>query len=385
MSRLTSQRDRQVLRQIRLLFLVNGFAIGGGEIKLLELVGEIVRKQAEKFHVMVCSVGQGGPLQKDFEALGIRTEVYPKKGPYDISLVWKVARLMRQERIDMVQTTLFYADVIGTLAARMAGVKHVVSWEAITEPYRRKHLLAYRLASKWFAVSVAVSEAIRRKVMDERHVPPRKAVTIHYGVDPRRFRPGKSHSLRKELGLGRKQKILGTVARLTTQKGHCYLIEAASRIVEAYPEAHFVFAGDGPLRSELESQTRRVGLEDHIHFLGFRTDVRELMNDFDVFILPSLWEGLPNVVLEVMACGKPVVATAVDGTPEAVVHGQTGFLVPPRNPEALADAVIDILADERQLKAMGMRGRERIVQAFSLNKQIDAFVNLYEKLVLSLE
>ena len=245
--------------------------------------------------------------------------------------------------------------------------------------------MAYRLASKWFAVSVAVSEAIRRKVMDERHVPSHKAVTIHYGVDPQRFRPGQSHSLRKELGLGKKQKILGTVARLTTQKGHCYLIEAAPRIVEAYPEAHFVFAGDGPLRSELESQTRRVGLEDHVHFLGFRSDVRELMNDFDVFILPSLWEGLPNVVLEVMACGKPVVATSVDGTPEAVVHGQTGLLVPPRDTVALASAVIDILADGRKLKTMGMRGRKRVEETFSLKKQIDAFVNLYEKLVLSLE
>jgi glycosyltransferase involved in cell wall biosynthesis len=109
------------------------------------------------------------------------------------------------------------------------------------------------------------------------------------------------------------------------------------------------------------------------------------MSEFDVFVLPSLWEGLPNVVLEVMACGKPVVATAVDGTPEAVVDGETGLLVPPRDPKALAEAIIKLLGDEKNIKTMGMKGRERVEQTFSLETQIDRFVELYEKLYLSSE
>ena len=369
--------------RIRLLFLVNGFAIGGGELKLLELAKELLRRYSERFAVVVCSVGQGGPLQKEFEALDVRTEVFEKKGKYDISLIGKVARLIREENIDVVQTTLFYADVIGTLAARMAGKIPVVSWEAITEPYRKKHLLAYWLASRWFSVSVAVSDAIRRQVIEERRVSPDKAMTIHYGVDTEKFHPMHRNVLRKEIGLNRKEKILGTVARLAEQKGHCYLLDAAPSILQEHPDVHFVFAGDGPLRSELESQTCRNNLNGHVHFLGFRSDVRELMSEFDVFVLPSLWEGLPNVVLEVMACGKPVVATAVDGTPEAIVDGETGLLVPPRDPKALAEAIIKLLGDEKNIKTMGIKGRERVEQSFSLETQIDRFVELYEKLYLS--
>jgi glycosyltransferase involved in cell wall biosynthesis len=371
----------RVLRPVRILFVVNGFAPGGGELKLLELVSELKRRYGSGYRAVVAAVGQSGPLREAFEGVADRTVVLPKKHPYDLSQVAGLFRLIRKERTDLVQTTLFYADVIGTLAARLAGVKRIVSWEAVTQPYGAKQMTAYRLAAKGYAVSVSVSEAIRRQVRRERRVPEFKTRTIRYGVDDRKFRPVFGDSCRKDLGLSRDQLVFGTVARLTAQKGHRFLLEAMPKIIRECPDAVFVFAGDGPLRKSLESAAVSLGVDRNVRFLGFRNDVVRLMAAFDAFVLPSLYEGLPNAVLEAMACGKPVIATSVDGTPEAVVHGETGWLVPPRDPSALADAILRFCRHRGLMKKLGRKGRIRAVQAFGINRQISAFDELYRNLV----
>jgi len=368
------------LRRRRILFVVNGFSIGGGELKLLELVREISKKHAECFQCTVCSVGIDGLLRDQFESLGIRTEVFLKSGPYDVSQIFKVARLIREERIDIVQTTLFYADVIGTYAAVLAGVHCIISWEAVTQPYAIKHLFAYRLASEWFSMSVAVSHAIQNQVMRSRHVPASKACTIQYGVDTNRFHPGKNEHLRKLLKIKKNDIVIGTVARLTEQKGHRYLIPAMPKIVKAHPNVHFLFIGDGPLSEQLSDQAESLGVRKFIHFLGFREDVPLLLRGFDLFVLPSLYEGLPNVVLEAMASGLPVIATSVDGTPEAVVHRETGFLVPPCQPEPLERVILDLLNNRHQMKQMGKAGRKRVQCLFSLDQQVGQFIQLYNSL-----
>jgi glycosyltransferase involved in cell wall biosynthesis len=365
------------VRKIRVVFVVNGFAVGGGEKKLLELVEKIQKTHAHAFRVTVCSVGQGGPLEPEFRKTGVRTVVFHKRGKYDVSLIWKVARLLREEKADLVQTTLFYADVIGSLAAKLAGVRRVVSWEAITQPYGWKHMTAYRLAAKGFGCSVAVSKAIQNKVVVERHVPRHKTRTIHYGIDLNRFRPKRNVKVREELGLRSGDTALGTVARFTEQKGHTVLLDAAPVVLKAFPRAHFIFAGDGPLRETLQAQSERLGLMGRVHFLGFRSDVPEMLNAFDVFVLPSLYEGLPNAVLEAMACGLPVVATRVDGTPEAVVHGESGLLVDPADPRRLADALVRVLSNARLRNRLGRAARKRVETRFGLDAQITEFLELY--------
>lgn len=371
---MTSERDA---RKIRIVFVVNGFAVGGGEKKLLELVSKLRRFHADEFHLTVCSVGQGGPLQGEFESTGVKTVVFPKTGKYDISLVWKVKQLLKEEKADIVQTTLFYADVIGSLAARLAGIKNILSWEAITQPYNFKHLAAYRLAGKAFQYSIAVSHAIQNQVIVERHLPPRKTLTIPYGIDLEHFTPRTNPKWRKEMGFKPTDLLLGTIARLTRQKGHAFLLDAVPAILKQFPQAHFLLVGDGPLNEKLQSHANRLGVGNAVHFLGFRRDVREILNALDVFVLPSLYEGLPNAVLEAMACGLPVVATHVDGTPEAVRHHQTGILVPPENAGELARALTDLLARPDLMKRMGRAGRERVESVFALKTQIDQFVQLY--------
>lgn len=360
-----------------MLQLVNGFAIGGGEMKVLELVQ---RLDKDRYNITVCSVGQGGPLEAEFRKAADRVEIYSKKSSFDFSLVQKVARLMKQQQIEILQTTLFYADVIGAYAAYLASVPVVISWEAVTGPFAFRHYWSYKLAARKIDRVVAVSEDIRKKVIRERNLDDEKVVTIHYGVDLEKFAPEANALKKADIGVSEENTVLGTVARFDHPKGHKHLIAAAPEIVKHNPNVRFVFVGDGPLRRDVEQQIHQLGLDEYFLLLGFRRDVKQLLGLFDLFILPSLSEGLPNAVLEAMACSNPVVASAVNGVVEVVVDGETGFLVPPCNPGRLSEAVTRMLESPARMKQMGIKGRERVAGAFSVEQQIGKFEELYDTL-----
>lgn len=368
-------------KKVNVLQLVNGFAIGGAERKLLDLVRSLDK---QNYNVTVCSVGQGGPLQEEFEKLGVKVVVFPKRFAFDVSLIFRVARLLRRERIDILQTTLLYADLIGALAGRIAGVPAVISWETVSHGandslrVKLRHKLGYRLAMKFVDKIVAVSDETKKSIIENRGIPAEKLLTIHYGVDLAKYNRTDGLSKRKELNIGSKVPVLGVVARLEEIKGHKYFIDAVKEVIKQFPALQCVLVGDGSLRQSLENKVKKLGLHANFHFLGFRDDVYSLLNIFDIFVLPSISEGLPNVILEAMACSKPVVATSVGGIPEAVVDGVTGFLVPARSPKSMAQAIIKLLENNRTLIAMGQRGRHHVEQGFSLQKQISQFQNLYD-------
>ena len=378
-------------RKINLLHIVNGFAIGGGELKLLELVKNLVEKRADKYTVTVCSVGQGGTLQPEFERLGIKVFVIEKKHKFDISQVFKVCRIIKQEQIDLVQTTLFYADVIGALAAKLTGVDAVISWATVSHPpdsheTRLRHKLSYQLCMRFVKRIVAVSEGVKKYLIEDRKIASKKIVIIHYGIDLSLFKSRNGFldkRKRSELGLPDHKIVIGTVARLEIQKGHRYLIAAAPESINKFSNVVFVFAGDGTLRQELETQVNALGLQENFRFLGFRKDVKELLFAFDVFVLPSLFEGLPNVILEAMASGRPIVATAVDGTPELIEHNETGLLVPPKSPHALQEQILKLLENEEKGSKLGRQAKEMAKQKFSFDQQFRKFEEVYDATLAS--
>jgi len=378
-------------RKINLLHIVNGFAIGGGELKLLELVKNLVEKRADKYNVTVCSVGQGGMLQPEFEKLGIKVFVIEKKHKFDISQVFKVRRIIKQEQIDLVQTTLFYADVIGALAAKLAGVDAVISWDTVSHPpdsfeTRLRHKLSHKFCMRFVKKIVAVSEGVKKYLIEDRKIASGKIDIIQYGIDLSLFNSKNGFLDRKkrsELGLPDHKIVIGTVARLEVQKGHRYLIEAAPEIINKFPNVVFAFVGDGTLRQELETQVSELGLQENFRFLGFRKDVKELLFAFDVFVLPSLFEGLPNVILEAMASGRPIVATAVDGTPELIEHNETGLLVPPKSPQAMQEEILNLLEMEDRGKVLGQNAKQMAKQKFSFDKQFRKFEEVYDAMLAS--
>ncbi len=366
---------------LRILFVVNGFAIGGGELKLLELISEMKRRYPTKYRIVVASVGQSGPLEEKFRKVTDRTEIFFKRHTYDVRQILGLIRLIQEERIQLIQTTLFYADILGTLAGILTGIRNVNSWEVYTEQYSFKQKCAYRLASKWLSAIVAVSDATRKKMIQQYHLPEAKVRTIHYGIDVKKFLGKNPRYIREELGIPKNTIVFGTIARFTEQKGHRYLIQAIPKLIQHFPHVLFLWVGDGPLRPSLIQLAQDHNILSYIQILGFRKDVDALLHAMDIFVLPSLYEGFPNAVLEAMVCGKPVVATRVDGIPEAVVHGETGVLVPPKDPEALAEALIQMGQNSTLRKRMGENGKRRIHEYFLLEHQINAFDQLYKELV----
>ena len=290
---------------------------------------------------------------------------------------------MKERDIDIVMTTLFYADIIGALAAKLGGVRHVISWDTVSNPAESdedkwRHRVAYRLCMSFVDKIVPVSDGVKQFLIEKRGINPKKIQTIHYGVDLEKYNLVNGKDKRAELGFAKDDFIVGTVARLTVQKGHTYLIDAAPQIVEKFPKVKFVFVGDGPLRDQLEQKVASLNLKDHFHFLGFREDVTEIVNTFDIFTLPSLFEGLPNVILEAMACARPIVATAVDGTPEAIIDNESGLLVPPENPDVLVESLTQLLSNEELRHKLAKNARKRVEDDFSNEQQLKKFNELYE-------
>lgn len=361
----------------KVVFFTDNTGYGGAEGMLLILLAGLDRGrwQPVLFHLDVPGIL---PLVEKARALDIPTASAPEmRGHHDWRWVLRFSRILRGER-----PAIFHANRVGpldgayaTAAAVLARVPAVVATQHLfVEEQALKTAGRQRLVSlavdRYIAVSNHVAHGLRRFVLS-----PKKVRVIHNGIPLDSFlrtrRPAPPH-------LGSKGKpVLLTLARLHAQKGLGYLIEAAALL----PDATFAIAGEGPDRAALEAQARALGLADRVIFLGQRQDVRELLAGCDAFVLPSLWEGLPVSILEAMAAGKPVIASEIPGNDEAVVHGITGLLVPPRDPVALADAIRSVVADPALAARLGTAGRERAEQEFSVDTMVRRTTAIYDEIL----
>ncbi|MDZ7725253.1 MAG: glycosyltransferase [candidate division KSB1 bacterium] len=367
---------------MKVLQLVEGFNFGGAETKLLELVQHM---DTSEFETTVMSLGLGNEIEEKFNQLNCRVLTFQRQHRFDLRLLRRLRNFIRDEQIDIVMTTLFYADVMGAMAGHKGGAKGVFSWETISSPkWLTPHRFwGYRYAIRRADEVISVSQATAEWLVEKRKVPRHKIRVIPYGVNLDIFKPERGSISRTDLGLAEDAFVIGQVSRLNEQKGHVYLMQAAPELIHRNPNVHILLVGDGPTRPQIETMIREHRLEHHVHLLGFRNDVAELLPLFDVFTLPSLYEGLPNVVLEAMAAGLPVVATPVDGTKEAVVDQETGLLIPTRDPQALNKALLTLIEQPQLAKSMGNAGRKHVKAHFSLENQVKQFENLYKQYALS--
>jgi glycosyltransferase involved in cell wall biosynthesis len=232
-------------------------------------------------------------------------------------------------------------------------------------------------------VAIAVSETVRGFLAEGRAVPRDRIRVVWNGVAIESFQapdPDRVASFRREFGVGAGDHLVGTVTRLREEKGNRYLIEAAAEVCRVCPDTRFVIAGEGPLRSELESLRTTLGLEERLYFTGFRRDIDVALAAMDVVTVPSLTEGLPLAVLEAAAAGRPLAASAVGGTPEIVTSEVHGLLVPPANAPALAAAIIRLLSDPALARRLGQAARERS-REFSIERNVAAIENVYDELL----
>lgn len=344
-----------------------GLKTGGLERLLVEFARHHDRETHELTFV---ALEQAGQPAEEIERLGCQVLVLHGRPASRLGRVAALARLFRAGRFDVVHTHNAYPHIYGTLAARMAGVPVVL--QTRHGPRFGQGLLArwqYRLACRFGNRVVAVSDDAARIFRMEEKLPAAQLVRIWNGIDLSRFPYQGGSAAPRAISVG----------RLAPEKDLATLIRAAARVVAELPEFELDIVGDGPLRTELEKQVADAGLARHVRLLGERHDVAALLGQAGLYVSSSLIEGVSLTLLEAMAVGLPVVATAVGGTPEVVVDGRTGWLVPPRDAECLAQALLRACRAAPAWRAMGLRGRQRVEDHFDVVRMVRDYEALYAR------
>jgi glycosyltransferase involved in cell wall biosynthesis len=380
--------------RIKVLQVITRLIVGGAQETVM-LVADLL--DPARFDASVVSgpqTGSEGSLQEQVRERGtpltiepaLVREINPVK---DVLALVRLTRFMRRGRYDIVHTNSSKAGILGRWAAWLAGTPIIIhtvhGWghhERQHPIVRRFYILLEQVTQRVTDNLIVVSPRNTEKGLADGIASPPKYVTVRSGIELDRFRqPARPReAVRAELGIPLDAPVVGTVTRLSPQKAPLDLVAAASQVAARRPDVHFVVVGDGPLRAEVEAQIAAAGLADRLHLTGLRRDVPDLLHSFDVFVLTSLWEGLPRVLIQAMAAGLAVVATAVDGNAEAVENGVNGLLTPPGDPRALADALLRLLDDPALAARMGAAGRERSAE-FGARKMVDDIAALYEALL----
>jgi glycosyltransferase involved in cell wall biosynthesis len=365
---------------LRILQVGHDLNIGGLQRVVMDLA-HAQRQQGHDAHI--CSLRGHGPLAAEAEAKGIPVHAmpWPERGP-DRFMFLKVRKLLAQGAYDVIHTHNTQAFMDGGLGALLAGTKTRIHTDhARSFPDRKAYMIAERVFSMTYDKVVAVSGHTLRNLASYEGIAESRMTVIPNGINGGAYRSARAAAdraaLRKREGLDGFSHVFGLGVRLEDQKGITYLLSAMPEILRAFPKAGLAIAGDGSLLGALKAQAAELGVAANVVFLGARANLIQFYCLLDFFVLPSLWEGMPLCILEAMCLGLPVVATSVGGVPEFLTPGKDGLLVPPREPEALAKAILAILGDEALARSMGEAAARRFDTRFDYMRMAEDYLALY--------
>lgn len=376
--------------RIRLLLLTDtSVAFSGGSERFLRNLATMLPR--ERYAVTLVQLDPGHHADAGRHALSEASHVDMRNLPVDAVYGpggWRALRalkaLLREGDFDIVQSQHEKSDLLNALLPRRPGRLHLSNRRdmGFKKSPRLKRL--FRLLNHRFDCVVAPSQPILGELARSEALAPARMLWIPNGVDTQRFRPRQGparEAMRQALGLGRDAVAFGCVARFTPEKRHVDLVDAFARVRAAVPQARLLLLGDGPLRAEVEARAAALGVADAVALPGMRPDVEAVLPALDAGVLASSTEGMSNAILEMMACGLPVVATAVGGNPSLVRDGATGLLAPALDPAALGDAMSTLAADAALRQRLGAAGRARVEDGFSLAAMVRSFDHAYQRLL----
>ncbi|HXN24899.1 MAG TPA: glycosyltransferase family 4 protein [Candidatus Dormibacteraeota bacterium] len=352
----------------------------GVEEHMLTLLRELPRTYFRFY--LACSkaleVEFGPDLPSDVEVLSLSMASSTR-----VPDALRLAKFVRERKIDIVHSHMFFSSRFASPIARACGVPVILETPHVAENWRRGWLKSSfaldRAVGRCVDYFIAVSQANASYLIHKKGLPKEKIVVIRNGCELSRFAsPLDSRSeLRNQRGLSESAPLVLVPARLEPQKGHRVLLEALPDVRREFPQAQFLFLGEGSLKKELQDQVAALSLEEMVKFIGFQADVANWYALADFTVLPSFYEGLPLVAIESLAASRSIVATSVDGTPEVVVNGRTGLTVAPGNPAELSKAICNFLRNPALADTYGRQGREWVEQEFSQEKQVRETSDLY--------
>jgi glycosyltransferase involved in cell wall biosynthesis len=363
---------------MRILFLSTTMGMGGADQQLLTLAEGL---KAHGHEVMIVSMTPLGPMGLEARAMGIPTESLGiKRGVPDPRGLVRLARLVRGWRPDVLHSHMVHANLLARAVRLVAPVPALVSTIHSIYDGGRVRMAAYRLTNGLVDQMTIVSQTAADRFIAERIIPSRLLRVLPNSVDTERFRnvpSGTRESLRGELGLDGRFAWLA-VGRFEVAKDYPNMLRAFARVHERHPDAVLLLVGRGSLQPETEALSQALGLAGRVRFLGVRRDVPAVLTAADGYMMSSAWEGMPIVLLEAAAAGLPIVATRVGGNQEVVIDDESGFLVPPRNHEALADAMLRLMSlPESERRRMGDRGADHVRAHYGVSQAVQRWEELY--------
>jgi glycosyltransferase involved in cell wall biosynthesis len=370
-----------VTEPIRVLQLCASLTAGGAE-RLIHGLARTLDRRHFTVHVCALSVVGGNAFQQEFDRDNIPVYVVGARKMFDPRMYIKLIRYIRENNIQIIHTHLTNADFVGRIVGKILGIPVVSTMHNIPKDYdmQKSYAKVLEKFTAQHAVShlIAVSERIRQLFIQEWRIPAQTISTITNGVPLNDFLPVPEGVIRSG---GQQGPVITTIGRLTPQKAQHIFIEAAAHIVKAYPDASFQIVGRGHLENELKALAQKLGIAEQVQFAGVRHDIPNILAASDIFVLSSAWEGLPVTAIEAMAAARPVVLTDVGGIRDLVESGKHGFIVPPHNAQALADALLELLREPQKAQAMGLAGRTHVQKAFSMELFARNHEQLYTTIV----
>jgi len=373
--------------QPNVLFIIDSFEQGGSERQALQLLRQL--HESGEVRMRLACLQDRGSLKADAEQLGIgEIHEYPLTSFYDLNFVKQLRRLVsyvKEHKIDVVHTHCFYTNIFGMTGGFLAGVPARVTSKGETDGFRtamqkRAERMSFVLGHRVIANCLVVQDMLIREGVN-----PKRVIQHYNGLDLDRLKVSPDISRDEaiaKLGLPAGRRFITIVANLRNPvKDHPMFLRAAARVRAAVPDAAFVIAGEGELMPSLRELAAGLGIAGDVHFIGRCDDVAMLLQASNVGALSSKAEGFANAILEYMAAGLPAVATAVGGVREAIVEGQTGYIVPSGDDEAMAARIIQVLADDDKARAMGSRGKAIVAEKFSSEHHLRNTLELYEELL----
>ena len=365
------------------MHVVYNLNVGGLENLVVEV--SIFSKERKIYRPIICCLS-GGTTVLSRKAAEAAIEVIFLNG-YNVqrklAVLKRLISLMREKKLDLVHTHNAVAHVYGSLAAQYNRLPIIHTKHGNQLPFQnRKNYLLTRIAGILTDRLVAVSEQIKNTVIQGYKMNPKKMIVIRNGINLANFNGSVNQEqirlLKDQVGIRKDSFVIGNIARLSPEKDHATLLKAFRNLVRKDIHAELIIVGDGMLSEALKKLAKEFGIKEHVKFLGERNDVAHLLRIFDVFILSSTEEGIPLTILEAMAAGKPVIATQTGGSSEVVVDGETGYLVPCREPEEIELAVLRFYNDRGLIQKMGEAGLRRIRENFTIEQMMEAYQKVYE-------
>ena len=370
---------------MKCLHVITGLTYGGGETQLVRITTQL---KLRGWDVRVVSITPPKAYVDELESAGIPVTTLNITRKIPSTKLLRLAQLIRNWQPDVVHSHMVHANILTRLTRLVAKIPVLIcTAQNIIEKGQRGSLklreLFYRITDPLCDITTQVSKAGLKRYIEIKAVPPHKMRYIPNAVDTTKFYPDKTYrsNLRKELELDN-YFIWLSVGRLVEAKDYPSLFHAFQKVLRKNRNTRLIIVGDGPLYSTLRNLAIKLEIDQYVLFMGIRDDVPRLMNAADAFVMSSEWEGMPLVLQEAASCALPIVATDVGGNSEVVIDQETGFLVPPKNPEALAQAMLKLMNLPLQQRiAMGIKGRNYMKNVYSLDQIVNQWESLYFELI----